>query len=182
MIEVKIWPGWPPGKRALVAFGTVFAVVWWTIIAHQVGGDLADLLRGGNGFDLFSLLFNLPFVLAGLAMVSGLIAVCRATVRTTVGEAFLSIRWGTGLLRYTKHVPRDEVREVVVWENFGRVTDSRGTRPIPIAAVRVDPSKSPAMSRDGLLPLTLFGDRDLAEAVAGLVRARLEATGWRPPP
>ena len=175
-VTVPIFPGWTAGKRVGVAFGVVFAVVWWTIIGFTVAGDLADLRWNRGGWDLVRLLFNLPFVLAGLAIVTGLIAVCRARVRTTIGEEVLSIRWGVGLLGYTRTVPLAKVEAVVIWKNFGSTTTSAGTRKDPAAAVRV------AGAGADHLPLSVGGGDAVAAAVAGLVRARLEAVGWEPTP
>ena len=170
-VTVPAFPGWPPGKRVGVAFGVCFAVVWWTIVGFTTARDLAEFRRNG---DWSGLLFQAPFVLAGLALVSGLIAVCRATVRTTVGETFLAVRWGTGALGYTHKVPRAKVADVVIWENFGTTTTAAGTRKDPAAAVKV--------TGDGgnHLPLSIGGGREVAAAVAGRVRRELDRAGWEP--
>ena len=170
-ITVRMFPGWPPGKRVGVGFGVCFAVVWWTIVGVTTAGDLAEFRRNG---DWSGLAFRAPFVLAGLALVSGLSAVCRATVRTTVGETFLTVRWGFGAFGYTRRVPRAQVAEVVIWENFGTTTTAAGTRKDPAAAVKV--------TGDGgdHLPLSIGGGREVAAAVAGRVRRELDRAGWEP--
>ncbi|NNJ25748.1 hypothetical protein [Alienimonas chondri] len=176
VIEVPLWPGWPPGKRALVAFGAAFAILWWTILGFTVAGDWREARRNGDWFDPFGLLFNLPFAVAGLVWVSGLIAVCRAKVRTTVGDQFLTVRFGTGLLRYTKSIRRERIEDVVLWKNFGAIKSSGRTHRMAVAAVRLAPPETFGEH----FPLSLGGDRAMAATVAALVRHRLEMTGWNP--
>ncbi|QDT16882.1 hypothetical protein [Alienimonas californiensis] len=177
IVEARCWPGWPPGKRTLAAFMTVSALAWWAALIFIAVRALPDAGQAG-GRDLVGFLFLVPFALVGMMIISVPVAVCRASVRTTIAEEGLILRWGVGLLRYTYRVPRERISAVVVWENFGTVRDARGSRPVTVAAVRVDPP----VKLGSHVPLSLGGGREVAEDVAGLVRHRLESTGWRPVP
>ncbi len=178
VVEVRLWPGWPAAKRVWVGFGVLFGAVWWTIVGHMVADELADARANGNWADPFGLLFCVPFAVAGLVWTAGTVALCRGTARTIVGDEFLSVRWGMGGLGYARNVRRDRVGDVVIWENFRTgMHDGRSDR-TPVAAVRLGPPRRRATH----LPLTLGGGRDLAEAVAAVVKHHLEATGWQAAP
>ncbi|MFH5802908.1 hypothetical protein [Alienimonas sp. DA493] len=178
VVEARAWPGWPASKVTMVGFLSAFALAWFAALGFVAAQGLP---AGGPGLGAaLGLLVLTPFVLVGLGLISVVIFLCRAAVRTTVAEEGLTIRYGAGALRYTHQVPRGriEIEEVVVWENFGTIRNAGGGRPVPVAAVRVDPP----VKLGAHVPLSLGGGREVAEDVAGLVRHRLESAGWRPVP
>ena len=172
-------PAWPPGagRRVFLGFWTLFTAGWWGMVGWMLWDELGPLFAGQrlDPLDwLFGPLFVVPFLLGGFAALTLLAAVTRATVTTTVTAEAVAVRWGVGLLGHTKRLPTDSIDAVEVWRNFGTSQTNGGPKQVhPAAAVR---------RGDSLTPLTLIGDAALAEAVAGLVRDRLERSGWQAAP
>ncbi|QDT56210.1 hypothetical protein Pan44_42620 [Caulifigura coniformis] len=157
-------------RGAALAF-VLFALFWNSI----VGTILWATLFGArfNASMLFMLVFILPFVGVGVAIVGVALFILAGRLSVRLDRDALRASWGVGPLAYTKSLATETITHVTV-ENSPLAAKNRGAR----SRANQDTPTALVWAGERWIPITMLQGANDCRHVAQLVRSQLADMGF----
>jgi predicted RNA-binding Zn-ribbon protein involved in translation (DUF1610 family) len=157
-------------RGAATALG-LFAVFWNSIVGVFVWGAVFGARF--NAGTLFLLVFLIPFVAVGLAVVVVAVFIAAGRLKVTLDRDRLRASWGVGPIRYRKSFPTETITHVTV-ENSPMAVKSQRPR-----SQTEDTRMALVWAGERWIPITMLQGVNDCRHVAELVRRQLAQMGFR---